>query len=78
MGDFAVNVAISYQVGAARGPFLILSAMGIASDEFFSQAGQSINSLILKHRSDLDRTRLITAVQRFLKEERLYKTWIFH
>jgi Sulfotransferase family len=72
MGDFAVNVAMSYQVGAARGILSILSAMGISRDEFFSHIGRSINSLVLKHRCDLDRTRLITAVQRILKEQGLY------
>jgi Sulfotransferase family len=72
MGDFAVNVAKSYQVGAARGIFSILSAMSISRDEFFSHIGRSINSLVLKHRCDLDRTRLITAVQRLLKEKGLY------
>src|SRR5262245_45889660 len=72
MGDFAVNLAIGHQVGAARGTFSILSAMGISRDEFFSYIGQSINSLILKHRLDLDRQRLITAVQRILKDEGLY------
>ena len=72
MGDFAVNVAMSYQVGAARGILSIISAMGISRDEFFSHIGRSINSLVLKHRCDLDRTRLITAVQRLLKEKGLY------
>jgi len=72
MGDFAVNVARSYQIGAARGIFSILSAMDISRDEFFSHIGRSINSLVLKHRGDLDRTRLVTAVQRLLKEEGLY------
>ena len=72
MGDFAVNVAKSYQVGAARGIFSILSAMGISRDEFFSHIGRSINSLVLKHRCDLDRKRLIIAVQRLLKKEGLY------
>ena len=67
-----MNVAMSYQVGAARGTFSILSAMGISRDEFFSHIGRSINSLFLKHRCDLDRTRLITAVQRLLKEQGLY------
>jgi hypothetical protein len=67
-----VNVAKSYQVGAARGILSILSAMGISRDEFFSHIGRSINSLILKHRCDLDQTRLITAVQRLLKEKGLY------
>src|SRR6266480_2642993 len=64
MGDFAVTLAIGYQVGAARGIFSMLSAMGISRDEFFSHIGTSINSLVLKHRSDLDRKRLMIAVQR--------------
>jgi len=72
MGDFAVNVAMSYQIGAARGIFSILSAMGISRDEFFSHIGRSINSLVLKHRADLDRKRLIIAVQRLLKQQGLY------
>jgi Sulfotransferase family len=72
MGDFAVSVAMSYQIGAARGIFSILSAMSISRDEFFSHVGRSINSLVLKHRSDLDRKRLIIAVQRLLKEQGSY------
>src|SRR6266404_4204746 len=72
MGDFAVNVARSYQIGAARGIFSILSAKGISHAEFFSHIGRSINSLVLKHRGDLDRQRLIIAVQRLLKERGLY------
>jgi Sulfotransferase family len=55
-----------------RGIFSILSAMGISRDEFFSHIGHSINSLVLKRRCDLDGTRLITAVQRLLKEEGFY------
>ena len=72
MGDFALNVAMSYQVGAARGILSVLSAMRISRDEFFSHIGRSINSLVLKHRGDLDRQRLITAVQRLLKEQGFY------
>ena len=72
MGDFAVNLAMSYQVGMARGIFSILSAMSISRDEFFSHIGRSINCLVLKHRGDLDRQRLITAVQRLLKEKGIY------
>jgi sulfotransferase family protein/putative peptidoglycan binding protein len=72
MGDFAVNVARSYDVGSARGIFSILSAMDISRDEFFSHVGRSINSLILKHRCDLDRKRLVIAVQRLLKEHGFY------
>jgi hypothetical protein len=72
MGPFAMNLAISYQVGSARATLSILSAMDISADEFFSHIGQSINGLILKHRFDLDRQRLITGAQRILKEEGLY------
>ena len=72
MGDFAVNAAKSYQIGAARGIFSILSAMDISGDEFFSHMGRSINSLVIKHRCDLDRKRLVIAVQRLLKKEGLY------
>lgn len=72
MGPFAVNLAISYQIGSARALLSNLSAMGILSDEFFSHIGESINSLILKHRSDLDRQRLITGAQRTLKDKGLY------
>ena len=72
MGDFAVNVARSYDVGSARGIFSILSAMDISRDEFFSHVGRSINSLVLKHRCDLDRKRLVIAVQRLLKEHGFY------
>jgi len=72
MGPFAVNLAISYKAGSARALLSILSAMGISSDEFFSHIGQSINGLILKHRFDLDRQRLITGAQRILKDEGLY------
>jgi Sulfotransferase family len=72
MGDFAVDVARSYQIGAARGILSILSAMVIPRDEFFSHLGRSINSLVIKHRGDLDRKRLIIAAQRLLKEQGLY------
>lgn len=57
MGDFAVNVAIAYQIGAARGDYSILSAMDIRDDELFAALGQSINHLILQHRTDLERKR---------------------
>jgi sulfotransferase family protein len=57
MGDFAVNVAIAYQIGAARGERSILSAMEIPEDELFAGFGQSINELILSHRKDLERKR---------------------
>jgi len=57
MGDFAINAAISYQIGAARDNRSILSAMDIHREEFFASFGQSINDLILSHRKDLERKR---------------------
>jgi hypothetical protein len=57
MGDFAVNVALAYQTGAARGDHSILSAMDVRDEEFFAAFGQSINDLILRHRKDLERKR---------------------
>jgi hypothetical protein len=57
MGDFAMNVAIGYQVGAARGNLSILSAMEITPAAFFANFGQSINELILAHRSVLEQKR---------------------
>jgi sulfotransferase family protein len=57
MGNFAINVAVGYQVGAARGDRSILSAMNIREDELFTALGQSINDLILSHRKDLERKR---------------------
>jgi hypothetical protein len=72
MGDFAVNLAMGYDVGAARGILSVLSAMRISRDELFWNIGRSINSLIIKHRGDLDRQRLITAVQKLLKEKGFY------
>src|SRR5260370_29537662 len=57
MGDFAVNVAVAYQIGAARGEHSILSAMDIRDDELFAAFGGSINDLILCHRKDLETKR---------------------
>jgi len=57
LGDFAVNVAIAYQIGAARSDYSILSAMDIRDDEFFATFGRSINDLILCHRKDLETKR---------------------
>lgn len=59
MGDFAVNLAVGYQVGTARGNRAVLSAMDIGRDEFFAQFGGSINQLILSHRDDLNRKRKV-------------------
>src|SRR5437016_8483371 len=57
MGDFAINLAISYEVGAARDDRSILNGMDISPDEFFANFGQSINDLILAHRKALEAKR---------------------
>lgn len=57
MGEFAVNIASSYQIGAARDNRTILSAMDISRAEFFANFGHAINDLILGHREQLERKR---------------------
>ena len=57
MGEFAINVAIAHQIGAARGIYSVLSAMDIRDDELFTAFGRTINDLILHHRKDLERNR---------------------
>jgi hypothetical protein len=57
MGDFAVSLAIAYQIGAARGDYSIFSAMDVQEEELFASFGQSINELILGHRKHLERKR---------------------
>ena len=63
MGDFAVNVALAYRVGAARDYYSILSAMDIPNDELFAAFGRSINDLILGHRTDLERKRFAKRIE---------------
>ena len=57
MGDFAFNVAVAYQIGAARGDYSIFSAMDIRDSQLFAALGQSIDKVILQHRTDLERKR---------------------
>jgi hypothetical protein len=59
MGEFALNIAAAYQIGAARGVYSILSAMDIREDELFAAFGQTIHGLILRHRKDLEITRSV-------------------
>src|SRR2546428_2631209 len=63
MGDFAVNVAIAYRIGAARNYYSILSAMDIPDDELFGAFGRSINDLILRHRTDLEKKRYANRIE---------------
>ena len=57
MGDLAIDLAICYQIGTARGNLSVLSAMDVPREEFFASFGESINHLILSHRKDLERKR---------------------
>jgi hypothetical protein len=63
MGQFAINVAMSFEVGSARGDRSLLSGMDIGREEFFANFGRSINDLILSHRLDLERKRKMTGPQ---------------
>lgn len=55
MGDFAIDLAIRYHVGVARGDRSVLSAMNIRSEDFLASFGENINALILRHQMDLQR-----------------------
>ena len=59
MSDFAANLAVSYEIGTARGDYSILSAMDVNREEFFASFGQTINDLIIKHHEDLERRRKV-------------------
>ena len=59
MGLFAINVAVSYRIGSARGNRSVLSAMNTSPDEFFAIFGRSINDLILGRRKELEKKRYI-------------------
>ena len=63
MGNFVVNVAVAYQIGAARDDYSILSAMDIGQDELFAAFGQRINDLILDHREHLEAKRKTRCVE---------------
>jgi hypothetical protein len=62
MGDVAIDLAVRYQIGAARGIRSVLSAMDIQFDEFFASFGQTINDLIVTHRKDLERKRRVLSL----------------
>lgn len=71
MGDFAVNVGVAYQIGAARGEYSILTAMDVTADQLFAAFGQTINSLILSHRDHLEKNREARCV-----EQNLDRRWL--
>src|SRR5260370_22631124 len=54
LGPFAINAAIGYQRGTARGERGQLSANFMERKEFLSRFGQIINELILSHRRQFE------------------------
>jgi hypothetical protein len=71
MGDFSLNTAVAYQIGAARGEYSILSAMDIPNAEFFAAFGRTINGLIMCHREDLEQKREAKCI-----ELQLDRSWL--
>lgn len=63
MGEFAVNIGVQHKLGSMRGERSQLSALGVDSNEFFSTFGDSINDLILRHRSRLEQNSLRSGEQ---------------
>jgi len=57
MGDFAIDLAIYYQLGTSRGDYSLLSSMDVKKPEFFAVFGETINDLILHHHVDLAKKR---------------------
>ncbi len=57
MGNLAIDLAVYYQTGTARGDHSLLSSMDVKETEFFAVFGKSINDLILRRRLDLDKKR---------------------
>src|SRR5258707_5013547 len=53
MGDFAIRLAIYYELGTSRGDYSLLSSIGIHNAEFFSRFGETITDPILSNRVDL-------------------------
>jgi hypothetical protein len=54
LGPFAIDAAIGYHRGTARGERGQLSANFIEREEFLSRFGQAINQLILSHRGQFE------------------------
>jgi sulfotransferase family protein len=54
LGPFAIDVAIGYRRGSARGERGQLSSNFIQREELLAQLGQSINDLLLSHRKQFE------------------------
>ena len=58
LGPFAIDAAVGYERGTARGEWGQLSANFIQRDELLSRLGEAINGLILSHREQFENTVL--------------------
>jgi hypothetical protein len=58
LGPFAIDAAVGYERGTARGEWGQLSANFIQRDELLSRLGEAINGLILSHRGQFENTVL--------------------
>lgn len=58
LGPFAIDAAASYRRGSVRGERGQLSANFIERDEFLAQLGQTINELIVSHRTKFENANL--------------------
>src|SRR6266566_2723498 len=58
LGPFAIEAAIGYQRGTARGERGQLSANFVQREEFLALLGQTINELILGHRRQFENVDL--------------------
>lgn len=57
MAHFAVDVAVAFRRGSARGERSQLSSMGIDRDQFLQDFGTSINASIVRHREAFEDRR---------------------
>ena len=82
MGNLAINLAIYYHTGTARGDYSLLSSMGVNNAEFFAIFGKTIDELILHHHVDLERKRWRQSARpgtpetHFATEFRVKKRWV--
>ncbi len=65
LGPFAIDAAVGYQRGSARGKRGQLSANFIQREEFLARFGQTINELILSHRRQFESRQAGCSVPHF-------------
>ena len=58
MAPFAVDLAVAFRRGSARGERSQLFSMGIERDQFVEEIGECINASILRHRDAFEKRRI--------------------